>query len=142
MSEEDPARQMSRVEAAAYLTTKGLKLSPVTLAKYAVGGTGPKFTKVDGDRKVYYTLADLDAYVTDPSRPKRGSSGLGSGHGRRPGSKNKMTAAMITPGDEQVLPAVLEYMAVVERIVTGGATFSDGVEYARVAEKLRQLMKR
>ncbi len=44
-------------EAAAYL-----RLSPRTLERHRVAGTGPRFTKLG--RRVVYALAELDAWAT------------------------------------------------------------------------------
>jgi hypothetical protein len=54
-------RYLTRIEAAEYLTRRGLKISPNTLQKFVTVGGGPTY-RIWGHRALY-TPADLDAYA-------------------------------------------------------------------------------
>jgi len=60
-----------------YMTTteaaQHLRLSPSTLAKYRVHGSGPQFLKLG--KKVVYEKADLDAWATERSRASTSDGG-------------------------------------------------------------------
>ncbi len=72
---ENTAKLLTRQRAAEYVLTKyGLQLSPLSLEKYAMKGTGPTYHKF-GSRRVYYYEHDMDAWVkTKLGRPFRSSS--------------------------------------------------------------------
>lgn len=64
---------LSRVEAAEYLTQKGFKTSPKTLAKLACIGGGPEFQKYGS--RILYTPPNLDRYAESRlSAPMRSTS--------------------------------------------------------------------
>jgi hypothetical protein len=66
-------RYLTRIEAAAYLTERGLPQSPNTLQKYVTVGGGPIY-RIWG-HKALYTLADLDAFAEAKlSAPRRTTS--------------------------------------------------------------------
>lgn len=66
-------KRLSRREAAKYLTERGYKTSPNTLAKKATTGGGPIFQK-QGPFAVY-TPSNLDAYADEKlSQPLRSTS--------------------------------------------------------------------
>lgn len=54
------AKYLDRNEAAAYLTSQGLRISKATLQKFATVGGGPTYQRF-GHRAVY-TLSELDAW--------------------------------------------------------------------------------
>lgn len=57
----DDDRRLTRREAADFLTTRGYRVAPTTLAKYATVGGGPLFQCFG--RKPLYRPADLVAWV-------------------------------------------------------------------------------
>ena len=64
---------LTRREAAAYVTQRGLKLSSNTLQKMASRGGGPLYS-IFG-RNAVYTPQNLDAWIeTKISRPRRSTS--------------------------------------------------------------------
>lgn len=64
---------LSRMEAAALLTSMGLPTARTTLAKYATTGGGPEYQKY-GNRVVYTREAILDFAEKKLSAPRRSSS--------------------------------------------------------------------
>lgn len=66
-------RRLNRREASEFLTQRGFRIAPATLAKLAVIGGGPSF--VSFGRRPLYEAADLLAWVESrTSRPKRHTS--------------------------------------------------------------------
>ncbi len=63
---------ITRAEAAAYLTERGLRTSKNTLQKWAVTGGGPVYRRY-GNRAVY-TIADLNAWADKRMGPARTST--------------------------------------------------------------------
>lgn len=60
-------RFLDRLEAAQYLNSRGLKISPKTLQKFVTVGGGPAFQKF-GHRAVY-RVEHLDAWVAERLTP-------------------------------------------------------------------------
>jgi hypothetical protein len=70
---EDFAPRLRRREAAEYLLEVwGVQIAANTLAKKAVQGTGPQFTK--WGKWPYYSLADLDEYAEERLGARRRST--------------------------------------------------------------------
>ncbi len=66
-------RRLNRREASEFLTERGFRIAPTTLAKLAVIGGGPSF--VSFGRRPLYQAADLLAWAESrTSRPKRHTS--------------------------------------------------------------------
>lgn len=66
-------RRLTRREAADFLTGRGYRVAPATLAKYATVGGGPIFESFG--RRPIYKPADLLAWVTSKSTgPRRSTS--------------------------------------------------------------------
>lgn len=66
---------LERTEAAAYLTARGLRVSKLTLGKYATTGGGPTYQRF-GLRAVY-TRQNLDAWADAKlSAPRCSTSGV------------------------------------------------------------------
>jgi hypothetical protein len=58
-----PGGRVSRSDAALYLG-----LSPNTLAHWRCVGIGPRSRKLPGTNRVYYLIADLEAYLATGAR--------------------------------------------------------------------------
>ena len=58
---------LKRDEAAAYLQDAGLRMSRTSLARYAMGGGGPKYALLG--RPAYYKAEWLDAWLEDQLTP-------------------------------------------------------------------------
>jgi hypothetical protein len=63
---------LSRRESAAYLSNRGLPVSPNTLMKFATTGGGPRYARW-GNRAVYLP-ADLDAWVASKLKVRTSTS--------------------------------------------------------------------
>lgn len=120
----DETREMSRTEAAAYLTTKGRSTKVSTLAKYVSDGMGPPFMKKDG-RHVTYKQSDLDAWLEKPPPL-----------GRRPVRKKERGYT----NKNELLDALHEFMPMVDRLVEGNGTFADGMRFTQVFGQLKRLV--
>ena len=68
----DSVVRLARTEAAAYLTSKGLKVAASSLAAKAVDGSGPRY-RVRGNRATY-AIVDLDAWANDRLGPSVAST--------------------------------------------------------------------
>lgn len=122
----DPEK-MTRIEAAAYMTTKGFKVVPTTLAKYVGEGTGPVFHKEHG--RVTYKVADLDAWLK--------SGGADLRKARTGGGRPRKTVE--PKGD--LLSVLEDFLELVEHAVAGvDVTFADGIKFARQLDELKRLM--
>lgn len=120
---DDAKETMTRIEAAAYLTTKGLNIGPHTLAKYASEKKGPPFSKPTTGHHTAYAKADLDAF-------------LAGDHKRGP--KNK--GGRPRKGDD-LLRVLDEFLPMVERVVLGQGTFKDGVQFGQTFDRLKHAMR-
>ncbi len=58
---------LTRKDAAAYLETKGIHSSQLTLARYAMGGVGPQYALIA--RTSYYRPQWLDAWLEEQLTP-------------------------------------------------------------------------
>jgi hypothetical protein len=122
--EQQTDREMSRVEAAAYLTDKGRSTKVATLAKYVSSGEGPPFTK--NNRNVVYKQSDLDAWL-EKGPPTTG----------RPAARKKERAYT---NKNELLDALAEFMPMVDRLVAGKGTFADGLRFAQVFSQLKRFV--
>lgn len=112
----DQVQTLSRIDAAAYLTAKGLSIGVSTLAKYASEGKGPAFNKsTNGRHTTTYKVTDLDAWA---------AQGI---HKRR----NKNLGGRPRKAPDDLIAALEEFIPLVERVVLGKATFADGVLFER-----------
>jgi hypothetical protein len=115
---------MSRTEAAVYLSTKGLNVKPTTLAKYASEGTGPSFTRGENGRDTQYDKAALDAWLAAGGRkPKSVHKG---GRPRKP---------------DELMATLEEFLPMVERVALGRGTFSDGVQFTHVLDRVKRAVR-
>jgi hypothetical protein len=79
MSQSAMERRLSRREAAEFLTGRGFKIAPTTLAKLACIGGGPIFESFG--RKPLYTERGLLEWVESRnSGPRRSTSDRGHAH--------------------------------------------------------------
>lgn len=77
---EEKERLLTRREAAEYLSSRGIRTAPATLAKYATIGGGPKFRHFG--RWPRYLASELDEWIDARlSGPKKSTSDPGQ---RRP----------------------------------------------------------
>ena len=68
---------LTRAEAADYLTARGLRVSKLTLQKWATTGGGPQY-RIFGTRALYIA-ADLDTWAVEKlSAPRRSTSEVGA----------------------------------------------------------------
>lgn len=68
-----PKQFMSRTEAAAYATAKGVPVSKNTLQKFATVGGGPIYRRFGN--KALYVATDMDAWIAEKmSAPMRSTS--------------------------------------------------------------------
>jgi hypothetical protein len=68
-----PLNYLNRQQAASYVSERGLKMAPTTLAKLVTVGGGPAFRK--WGRRPVYTPEDLDAWIVAKlGAPRRSSS--------------------------------------------------------------------
>ena len=111
------ARQLSRAEAAVYLTSKGYKTTKATLAKYATTHTGPLYSRDDSSphHPCRYRQADLDAWTAAGGATKR-------------------------PDD--LATAVTELLPMIDRAMHGQGTFSDGMHFAETVAAVRKALAR
>ena len=58
---------LTRRDAAEYLDKKGVRSSQSTLARYAMGGSGPEYAMIG--RTAYYKAEWLDAWLEDQLKP-------------------------------------------------------------------------
>jgi hypothetical protein len=65
-------KYFTRVESAQYLTDRGVRTSPKTLAKQAVTGGGPDYG-IYGNR-VLSTAEQLDAHIERKLKPRKSTS--------------------------------------------------------------------
>lgn len=130
--------KLSRIEAAAYLTTLGYKVKPSTLAKYA--DSGPKFSREareEGGRRVFYLKTDLNQWAHD--HPPTLKSG-------RPKDRANGQAVDFVPvGTSRRLPSELsralqDHIVLAEQFASGTANASIGFHFARSLAMLRKLV--
>jgi hypothetical protein len=122
---------MTRAEAAAYLTTKGRPCKVSTLAKYAQGTAGPPFEKGERNR-VQYKQADLDEWLAKPPAP----------HGRVNKRKYRRKAnGAQAPAAHPLLAAVEAFADISMRAITGEGSVIDGIHYSQSLEALRALAR-
>ena len=75
---DDITRNLDRKQAAEFLTSRGYRTAPATLAKLACIGGGPTFTSFG--RRPLYREPDLLAWAqARTTGPKRSTSDLGAG---------------------------------------------------------------
>ena len=69
----DATRRLNRKEAASFLTERGFRIAPATLAKYATTGGGPEF-EVFGRTPLYRQRQLLEWATSRTSPPRRSTS--------------------------------------------------------------------
>jgi hypothetical protein len=125
---EETDRELTRAEAAAYLSEKGRTTRVSTLAKYAGDGRGPAFAK--GMRgRVTYKQSELDRWFAS-----------GMSHAAAGGRPRKSKAAAKV-GDDVTLFRI-HVLPMIDRLVEGTATFQDGVDFADARALLQRLAKK
>jgi len=133
--------KLSRIEAAAYLTTMGHDVKPSTLAKYAQGENGPKFAREEGARRVFYLKGDLNQWAHDhPPTLKNGRPKASVRNG-----KEKAAAPMRGTVDGSRLSSELVSMlrlhvVLADRFAGGTANASDGYRFAQSLTELRKMV--
>jgi hypothetical protein len=132
LSDQD---KLSRIEAAAYLTSKGHDMKTSTLAKLVATDDGPKFGKTENSR-VFYLRADLDTWAS--AHPPKAS-------GKPRANGNAARAQMIPPGSSRRLPigvaALLrEHILLADMFARGDATATTGFRFAASLDALRRLV--
>lgn len=65
------AKYLDRNEAAAYLTSQGLRISKATLQKFATVGGGPSYQRFG--HRVVYQLSELDSWAQSKLSVPHGS---------------------------------------------------------------------
>ncbi len=128
-------REFTRIEAAAFLTEIGRKMSPQRLAKKVTEGMGPPFTK--NGRSVIYKESELRTWAASPDSNAKG------GRGKR--VTRNAPVNMIAPGMSKRLPAELvsilrEHVILAERFADGTADGITGYQFARSLATLRRLV--
>jgi hypothetical protein len=120
------ARQLTRAEAAVYLTGKGYKITKATLAKHATTHTGPLYIRDDSapHHPTRYRQADLDAWTAAGGAT----------------AKARQNNAAKRPDD--LATAVTELLPMIDRAMHGQGTFSDGMRFAETVEKVRKALAR
>src|SRR5215831_18911705 len=99
----DIQRRLDRKEAAQFLTSRGFKTAPATLAKLACIGGGPPFESFG--RRPLYREADLLAWAqarTTGQRRSTSDPGVASGAGGEPrlqrSGRPNLTSTRLSPG--------------------------------------------
>jgi hypothetical protein len=134
-------RTFSRLEAAAFLTDLGRKITPQRLATRAVEGLGPAFEK-DG-RNVVYKESVLRAWVDSPEVANKG------GRGKK--TKRNPSAALAArrvgdvlreaqQGDRDLRAVLKEHITLADALMSGQAGAMVGFQFARSVETLRKLV--
>jgi len=123
-------REFNRVEAAAFLTELGRKITPQRLATRAADGKGPPFEK--NGRRVTYREAELRAWISSPEGVHKGGRGKRAPRDVRPQ----------TFGSGIDLRTVLsEHVELAEKFADGTADAVIGFRFARSLATLRRLVR-
>jgi hypothetical protein len=126
---------LSRVEAAAYLTTKGYRMKPSTLAKYATTDGGPKFTKTDKNR-VHYSQEDLDAWAQ--AHPPGTTHAPYNRQPKRNGHEEERMGAPT----KALSVAALELASLAEMLIRGQGAMLEGARLVVAIETVKRLVRR
>jgi len=118
-------RRLDRKQAAAFLTERGYRTAPATLAKLACLGGGPTFESFG--RRPLYREADLIAWAqarTTGQRRSTGDPGAASGEGSEPDARAKR--APTEPDIDEIVAKALRAAGITPASRERAATASAG----------------
>ena len=124
-------REFTRVEAAAFLTEIGHKISPQRLATRATEDLGPPFKKNGRGRNVVYKESELRAWAASPDAKAKG------GRGKRA----PRVAPPARSAQEVDLRAFLrDHLELADELASGTADVWTGYRFAQSIATLRKLV--
>jgi len=142
-----PDREFTRVEAAAFLTELGRKISPQRLATRATEGIGPPFSKTGKGRGVTYKESELRAWAVSPEAHHKGGRGK-KAPGRKAKHNPSAAKAALLVGDElrklaqtvDLGTVLREHVALADQFFQGGGDMMSAARFVRSIETLRRLV--
>jgi hypothetical protein len=127
---EETDRELTRAEAAAYLSEKGRATQVSTLAKYAGDGKGPTFSKDEG--RASYKESELDRWLAEGPTT--------TGRPRKVRGKAKPIATDLPSKVVDLRAALIEHIELADLFASRNGDAYIGFQFARSLDKLRRLV--